>query len=227
MQTRLWLGVWFPNNAGFVGQSYFETDYLMVDWVKYLPFDETQTYTPFTPALTVSELPASLYPTTPTIVPEVNLLANGDFEYIRKKDTIENYGWFYNRLNTETLPVEEVCYPLDGIGYQGSAGACVKNGGYLTNDIDSVYEGFKYDVSFHAKSTGEDSCVLISYYDSINNRPLKEEYHYINSSEFTKYEVQTIAPKDSYSMKIEIYNTDSLSDSVIHIDNLKVVRNND
>ena len=186
--------MWFPNNAGFVGQSYFETDYMMVDWVKYLPFDESQTYTPFNPSLTVSELPEKLYPTTPTVVPEINLLANGDFEYIRKKDTIDNYGWVYNKLNTEELPVEDVCFPLDGIGYQGSAGACIKNGGYLTNDIDSVYEGFKYKLKFNAKSDGDDSCVLVSYFDSLSNRPIKEEYHYIDSKDYEYYEFDTVAP---------------------------------
>ena len=227
LQTRLWLGVWFPNNAGFVGQSYFETDYMMVDWVKYLPFDESQTYTPFNPSLTVSELPEKLYPTTPTVVPEINLLANGDFEYIRKKDTIDNYGWVYNKLNTEELPVEDVCFPLDGIGYQGSAGACIKNGGYLTNDIDSVYEGFKYKLKFNAKSDGDDSCVLVSYFDSLSNRPIKEEYHYINSKDYEYYEFDTVAPVNSYFMRLEIYNNTSGSKTTMFVDNLKVVKVND
>ena len=227
LQTRLWLGVWFPNNAGFVGQSYFETDYLMVDWVKYIPFDDSQAYTPFVPSLTVSETPEKLYPTIPTIVPETNLLANGDFEYIRRKENINDYGWVYNRLNTEELPIEDVCYPEEGIGYQGTAGAVVKNGGYLTNDIDSVYEGFKYKLKFDGKSDGDDSVVLVSYFDSLNTRPIKEEYYYLDSHDYKHYEFDTTAPEDSYFMRIEVYNNSTGSDTTMHVDNFKVVRIHD
>lgn len=227
LQTRLWLGVWFPNNAGFVGQSYFETDYLMVDWVKYLPFDSSQTYVPFTPGLTVSPLAEKMYPSTPTIVPEVNLVANGDFEYIRVKEDINNFGWVYNKLNTEELPVEEVCYPENGVGYQGSAGATIKHGGYLTTDIDSIYEGFKHKVSFDAKSDGDDSVVLVSYFDPINTRPIKEEYINITKGDYADYEYLTTAPEGAHYMRLEIYNTETGSKTNMNIDNVKVVRVHD
>ena len=227
LQTRLWLGVWFPNNAGFVGQSYFETDYLTVDWVKYAPFDSTQPFTPFTPGLTVSALQENLYPSVPTVTPEINYAANGDFEYIRTKENINDFGWVYNRLNTEELPVSEVCYPENGSGYQGSAGAVIKHGGYLTQDIDSIYEGFKNKITFNAKTDGDDSTVLVSYFDPISTRPIKEEYINITKGDFEKYEYVTTAPEGAHYMRLEIYNTTPGSLTTMHVDNFKVVRVND
>lgn len=224
LQTRLWLGAWFPNNAGFVGQSLFETDYLSVDWVSYIPFDEeNQPYTPFVPQITVSEYPKELYPSQPIVTPEVNMIANGDFEYIRKKTEINEYGWNYSRLNTESKEIEEVCYPSNSIGYQNSCGVNINHGGYLTSSIDSVYEDTSYDISFMGKTDGSDSTVIASFYDATGGL-IKEEIKTLTVSDWTKYEMNVTAPSNSYLMKIECFNADRDTTTSMYLDNFKVER---
>lgn len=223
LQTRIWLGAWFPNNAGFVGQSLFETDYLLIDWVQYIPFDETQTFTPFVPSVTVSEYPKELYPNKPVVIPETNLIANGDFEYIRKKEEIHDYGWNYLKLNTETREAKDVCYPDLGIGYQGSCGVNINHGGYLTSAIDSVYEGYKYHVSFDAKTDGDDSTFIISYFDATGGL-LEEKVTTLSKGEWNEYSFDITAPANSYSIKIEVFNGGYPTETNLVLDNLKVVR---
>ncbi len=88
-ESRLWLGVWFPNNSGFVGDANFESDCMQVDYVSYIPFKD-QTYHPFDPAVN-GYAAASEYPTKPLAAPTVNKVANGDFEYVEKG--ADNSGW--------------------------------------------------------------------------------------------------------------------------------------
>lgn len=90
-ESRLWLGVWFPNNTGFVGDANFETDYMQVDYVNYIPF-KNQTYHEFTPNVN-GYAAQSEYPSKPVSLAEVNKVANGDFEYI--ENGAVNSGWKY------------------------------------------------------------------------------------------------------------------------------------
>ena len=92
-QVRLWLGVWFPNNAGFVGTANFETDCMYVDWVRYTPF-KNQAIVEYAPALSGEMASDSEYPSAPVATTLVNKVANGDFEFAAKGAT--NSGWEYN-----------------------------------------------------------------------------------------------------------------------------------
>lgn len=103
--VRLWLGVWFPNNAGFVGTANFETDYMYVDWVKYTPFKD-QPIVEFTPALSGEMATDAEYPSAPVATKSANKVSNGDFEFVAKGKT--NSGWdFYKRVFT-TAEVDEM-----------------------------------------------------------------------------------------------------------------------
>lgn len=221
LQSRLWLGVWFPNNAGFVGESLFETDYMEVDWVKYLPFDETQTYVESDPGISVSSALSNQYPSSPSTYPEINLVSNGDFEYLSDHDS-NGYGWNFSRLNTETQEINQVCYPTSNGGYQDSYGVTIKDGGYLYTNIDSVYEGYEYTLSFKAKSTGSDSNVVLNFLNSYSSRAIEYETIGIEGDEWKTYEISVTAPYDSYSIRLEFYNKQS--QSTMQIDNVELIR---
>ncbi|MDE7082701.1 MAG: family 16 glycosylhydrolase [Clostridia bacterium] len=94
-QTRLWLGVWFPNNPGFMGSADFESDCMYVDWVKYTPF-KNQPFVEFTPPLGTSQVADEReYPSAPVSTASVNKVSNGNFEYAAKGKT--NSGWRIDR----------------------------------------------------------------------------------------------------------------------------------
>ncbi|MCH5160558.1 MAG: glycoside hydrolase family 16 protein [Clostridiales bacterium] len=95
-QSRLWLGVWFPHNTGFVGDALFEKDYMSVDYVSYIPFKNMPYYEDFVPDVNgVADI--SEYPTKPVVAVKGNLVSNGDFEYAAKKAT--NTGWEDRKSN--------------------------------------------------------------------------------------------------------------------------------
>ena len=221
LSSRLWLGVWFPNNAGFVGESLFETDYMEVDWVKYLPFDASQTYEEQDASISVNAALESQYPSSPTYYPDIDLIANGDFEYLANRGQ-DGYGWYYSRLNSEDKETSEVCYPLNNGGYQDSYGAVIKEGGYLYTNIDSVYEGYEYQLSFKAKSNGDDSNAVLNFVSASSSRALESHSIKIVSDEWKTYTLDIVAPKDSHLIRLEFYNT--LSISTLQIDNVKLVR---
>ncbi len=102
-QARLWLGVWFPNNPGFMGSADFESDCMYIDWVKYTPF-KNQPVVEFTPELGASQVAErSEYPSTPVSTASVNKISNGNFEYAAKGKT--NSGWKFDRrvINSEDI----------------------------------------------------------------------------------------------------------------------------
>ncbi len=218
--SRLWLGVWFPNNAGFVGESLFETDYMQVDWVKYLPFDESQPFTEQDASISVNAALEREYPSSPVSYPEINLISNGDFEYVSSHPQ-DGYGWNYSRLNTEDKEVSEVCYASHD-GYQDSYGASIKEGGYLTMNIDSCYEGYEYTLSFKAKSSGSDSNAVINFVGASSSRAIESKTINITSSEWETYTLDVKAPIDSYSIRLEFYNKESIS--TLQVDNVELVR---
>ena len=101
-QTRLWLGVWFPNNESFVGTANFESDCMYVDWVEYIPF-KNQPFVEYEPELGEDEVAdKSEYPTSPVATTTINKIANGDFEYIRKG--VDNGGF---QIKQSSIPASE------------------------------------------------------------------------------------------------------------------------
>ncbi len=92
MTARLWLGVWFPNNTGFVGDANFESDVMEVDYVQYIPFLNQPCQT-FTPVISNSQVAdKDEYPSAPVSTAVVNKISNGNFEYVLNHEA-EGYGW--------------------------------------------------------------------------------------------------------------------------------------
>ncbi len=89
-QSRLWVGVWFPHNTGFVGDALFEKDYMSVDYISYVPFKDQPYYEEFVPDVNgVADI--SEYPMYPVAAVKGNLISNGDFEYAARN--MSNNGW--------------------------------------------------------------------------------------------------------------------------------------
>lgn len=95
VQARLWLGVWFPNNTGFVGDANFESDIMSVDYIQYIPFLD-QPCQEYDPAISSSQVAAKEeYPMAPVSTAVVNKISNGNFEYVLDHNT-EGYGWTFD-----------------------------------------------------------------------------------------------------------------------------------
>ena len=225
--TRIWVGVWISITDNFMGAPEFESDFMEIDWVKYIPFDSTQPYTVCEVDEVSKSCPKELYPTSPVSRPIVNKISNGDFEYFIRKGTQDKYGWTFKKFNSESREVPEVCYLTASSGKDNTAGAVVKGGGYLTTTVDSSYAGYKYDLSFDAFSDGEDSVCEVVYYSSYvpDTNPLSSEIIHLTKDQWKHYSQTITCPDRCSSMTVEFYNTKfGKSTSSMQIDNVAMSR---
>ena len=225
--TRVWLGVWISIKDSFMGAPNFESDFMEVDWVKYIPFDSTQPYTVCDVDIVSTSCAKELYPTTPVSRPQVNKIANGDFEYVIRKGKQDDYGWTYKKFTSEKSPVSEVCYADATSGKDLTAGANVKKGGYLYTTVDAAYEGYQYDLSFDAFSDGDDSVCEVVYYSSYvpDTNPIGSEIIHLTKDEWKHYQQTITCPERCSCMTIEFYNTQfAKSTTSMQLDNVAMAR---
>ncbi len=226
--TRMWLGVWISISDAFMGAPNYDTDFMEVDWVKYIPFDNTQPYTVCDVDIVSISTPRENYPNKPSSRPQVNKIANGDFEYFIRKNKQDDYGWEYEKFITEDSPLSEVCYAGTNNGKDGTAGATISKGGYLHTTVDAAYEGYQYDISFDGVSTGTDSCMEVVYYSSYtpDTNPIKSDFIYLDSSDWKNYSTTITCPAGCSCMTVEFYNNSNKSTSTMSIDNDQMRRSN-
>lgn len=202
MSGKLWLGAWFATT--FAGRASFETDYLLVDYVSYVPF-LNQPYTVYSPNVSTEIANKDEYPTYPVSLPISNYASNGNFEFFDRMGTKLDYGWEYKRLKSETKTVDEVAYLEKGVGYLGSVGAVIKDGGIIANRIDSIYEGMSYSIKFKAQSTSKNSALIIDYLDG-SSELIESKYFYITSETLADFTGEFTAPKGCDKIDITICN---------------------
>ncbi len=220
--TRLWIGNWFPNNTSFVGGSNFETDYMYIDYVKYLPFDETQTYQKCDVDISINLANDNQYPASPILLDDVNKISNGNFEYALDNE-IDDFGWSFKKKNVEKKAVDEVTYIDKEDGYVSFCSATIKDGGFLETSIDSVYEGFKYKLSFYAKSSSLDSKARINFVPQASSSYLSTLIVDVSTSEeYRYYSYEFIAPCDTNSLNINFINMSNNGE--FHVDDVKLIK---
>lgn len=216
---KLWIGNWFPTS--FVGRASFETDYMLVDYVSYVPFlDQPSDF--YSPDVSTQIATKDEYPTYPVALPVSNYASNGDFEFFDRLNTQNDYGWEYSKLNVEHKPVEDLVYLEKGVGYLGTVGAVIKDGGILSERVDSVYEGMKYNVNFKAKSTSSTSALIIDFLNGSNDI-ISSQYFYISSNSLTDFSGQFTAPEGTNCIDITICNETGVSQTTV-IDNIVLSR---
>ena len=215
MLSRLWVGVWFPVSSAFVGYPNFETDYMQVDYISYIPFLE-QPYTVYNPTVNGT---ANLneYPTVPSNKKVVNKIANGTFEYIDNNNSHIS-GWRLDKYLVEDKEVEEVCYVSPNAGVNNSRGLVVKDNGVADQKVDAVYHNFKHNLSFDAKGKGT---ATIYYYSTSNVNILEEKTINIDCDEFTSFSIDLVAPASSQCMYVQF---DTFNGQTIYVDNVNLLQ---
>ena len=223
MESRLWLGCWFPVASAFVGNAEFEKDNMYVDYVKYIPFIN-QPYEEFDPPISGYALDNE-YPTSPIPVPNINKISNGTFENISSL-TLENpsinetevYGWHLTKKLSEDKNLDEVIEFVDGVGFDNSRALYLKDGAVVYQNIDSVYHNFKYDFSFYAKGKGR---VIVEFYGKTTSKALDMQIFNINNDDLALFTKEIVAPKDCQSIMIN-FDTSGNGSSLL-VDNLTLL----
>lgn len=229
LEGRLWLGVWFPN--GFTGASEFEEDYMFVDYVKYTPFIGQEVHS-YNALPSINSAPSTYYKDRVREELKGNKISNGDFEYVSKLDEtsslfdeiVKSRGFEYTKLISEKQDQKDVCYPIKNTIHSngGEYIAFLKDGGVLRQDIDSVYESYKYDFSFDAMVTNLEKEVnaTIKYLGNSVTDVIKKDTIKIDSTSFKKYSLQLEAPVGCESIRVEISGAKGVT---CYIDNIAML----
>ena len=216
MQSRLWVGAWFPVASAFVGSAEFETDNMYVDYVKYIPF-ENQPYKEFTP-ITNGVALDNEYPSQPISNPIINKVASADFEKVSLNGSKVG-GWNVAKRITEEKDLSEVIQVVDNEGYDDSKALKISDGGIAYQLIDSVYHNFKHDFSVYAKGNGK---ITIRYYGITTNEVLDAKTIDVNSDELKEYVLSDlVAPAASQRIRINIETSEGNS---IFVDNVSLIQ---
>ena len=213
LHSRLWVGVWFPVSSAFVGSARFETDYMQVDYISYIPFKD-QPSTPYTPSVN-GYASSNEYPTIPSNAKKINKISNGTFEYLTNKN-LEISGWDLKTYLDENKDVTEVAYISENQGVENSKGLIIKDRGLAEQKIDAVYHNFNHSLSFKGKGKGK---ATIYYYSTTTSTALSKFTIDIDSEEYKDYTLDLIAPESSQSMKIRF---DTTNGSTLYIDNVNI-----
>lgn len=207
LQSKLWLGNWFPNNAAFVGESLFETDYMVVDWVKYVPFLD-QPFEKWDANVSVNAAERNQYPTSPIILENPNMIANGDFDALAALEDKNNRGWVFSKLNGyDEVPVEDICYIDNKLGLDATPAMVIKEGGYASTVVDAVYEDQPYNLSFFAKTNASDARVILRYRD-VTQTVLESKVINVSGDTFKEYKETLLPPEGTYAVQLQIYFND-------------------
>ncbi|CDE16610.1 o-glycosyl hydrolase family 16 [Clostridium sp. CAG:288] len=216
MQSRLWVGAWFPIASAFVGSPEFETDNMYVDYVKYIPFED-QPYKEFTP-ITNGVALDNEYPTQPISTPTINKVANSTFEKSNLNGSKVG-GWTATKRITEEKDLSEVIQVVDNEGYDDSRALKVSDGGIAYQMIDSVYHNFKHDFSVYAKGKGK---ITIRYYSITENVYMNPQTIEVDSDELKEYRLtDLVAPATTQRIRINIETTTGNS---ITVDNVSLIQ---
>lgn len=195
LQSRLWLGCWFPVTSAFVGTAEFEKDNMYVDYVKYIPF-KNQYYRPYSPSVSGVALDSE-YPSEPISIETQNKISNGGFEKLTMQDS---KAWTFAKYLSEDKEIEEVI-SLSNIGYDDSTAVSIRDGGIIYQTIDSTYSGFKYDFSILAKGRGR---VTIRYYGAMLTDVLGTETINVDNDDLESFTKELTAPTNCRSIRISI-----------------------
>jgi beta-glucanase (GH16 family) len=180
---RLWVGNWFPN--GWAGTPDFETDYTLIDWVRFTPYLNN----PYVETDGGRSNFPNEYPTEPIELPQNNLVSNAGFEgreeAWRKETTssvqiVEEEG--INGSNALFVPHDDITYQfITGmdetfemiIKVSGKFDEATSDGGYVLIDAMPLDTRILESFIIHFDSS-DDDFVDGEYYEKILTFSLPE-----------------------------------------------------
>lgn len=188
-EMPLWIGLWFPN---WCSVAAFDTDYMIVDSIKYTAFDSSQAYENCRAASGYTQVAPSksgIQTLDYTAVKNVNKIANGTFDNLDTcKQDSSYYGWILDTVSKGTIETTTDTEKSSSVlKLTAGTGTDTTHGEYLTQKITNAYAGYTYSYSIDAKKLSEATSAQI-------------EFHY-STSKGSALSGTTTIPLDSVSWK--------------------------
>jgi hypothetical protein len=210
-EMPLWIGLWFPN---WSSAAAFDTDYLLVDSIKYTAFDSTQTYencraksgyTQTVPSQT------GIQSIDYSVVHDVNKIANGDFASweVCKQDS-SNFGWKRDDASKGSDSLVNDASKGQVLQMVAGTGSESIHGEYLTQTISNAYAGYTYSYSIDAKKASEATSAQIElHYSTINGSTLEgTKTIALESSDWKNYCGTITLPEKCGNLRLDLVVND-------------------
>jgi hypothetical protein len=167
-EMPLWIGLWFPN---WCSTAAFDTDYLLVDSIKYTAFDSTQAYENCRAASGYTQVAPSksnIQTLTYEEVHGVNKIANGSFTTLDVCPQDQTYyGWALDSASEGTLAlVDDTVKAKKVLELTAGTGTDTNHGEYLTQTISNAYAGYTYTYSIDAKKMSSSASAQLEFHYS-------------------------------------------------------------
>jgi hypothetical protein len=207
-EMPLWIGLWFPNWSSVAA---FDTDYLLVESIKYSAFDSSQDYedcraksgyTQTVPSL--AGIQTISYETTQN----VNKLSNGEFESLDICKQDQTYmGWFLDTASSGSISLSDDAPDDSSVQLTAGSGTGSVHGEYLCQTITNAYGGYKYNYSFDAKKGSDDAVANIElHYKTISDKAISSATQKIaiTNTEWTTYSGSLVMPDGAGILEIDL-----------------------
>ena len=177
---NLWLGVWLPN--GWCGEADFETAHMLVDYVKYKPFNEPYQSKSGDYGAVASK---NQYPQEPMELPINNFVANGSFDH---------------KLSAWTTSGNVTCVAGD----DGKALSLNTASSTATQRISSVNPGGRYRVTADAmvKNAGDRATLTIEALGSNKTSVLDTNTISFNQTSFSTKNLDVTLPSGAAYVRL-------------------------
>ncbi len=178
------IGCWLPYQ--WCGDPDFDTDYMMVDWVSYEPYEERMDAQPAPPHPGAYATDAE-YPEAPVAMPVTDYVSNGTFE---------------RDANAWTKTGGATVSTSAAAKFDGSKGLSLPASASASQTITAVYGGFKYDLSAYVKGNAKIEVTFKNRAGTVLSSGTKT---FVSSAqEFTKIGGEITAPAGSENMTVKI-----------------------
>lgn len=203
-EMPLWIGLWFPNWASIAS---FDTDYMLVDSIKYTAFDSSQGYDACRAKsgyTQVSPSKAMIKTISMGEVRGLNKLSNGDFSSLEKAPQDESYmGWVEDGASQGTVsltdgPSTSKAFLLSSKDNTGDTGE------FLMQKISNCYEGYEFTYVFEAKLNEGSEASIEFHYLSIRDKNLKTLSIILGGEGFKTYAGSSPMPENAGHLRVDL-----------------------
>lgn len=211
-EMPLWVGLWFPNWSSV---ATFDTDYLLVDSIKYTAFDESQYYETCRAKSGYTQVAPSssgIQNVDYSVIASTNKLSNGDFESLELCKQDQSYfGWFLDSASAGTIALDsDHTKGASSLKLTSGSGNDATHGEYLMQTISNAYPGYQYTYSIDAKklSAATDAQIEI-HYSTIKGSALGgTQTIKLDSTEWKTYQGKITLPENAGNLRFDLVVND-------------------
>lgn len=211
-EMPLWVGLWFPN---WCSSAAFDTDYMLVDEIKYTAFESSQYYNNCRAQAGYTQtIPsqANIQTLDYDNVQKINKIANGDFESLEPcKQDNTYFGWQLDNASKGVIALsDEKTKGSKSLKMTAGSGNDANHGEYLMQKISNAFAGYRFSYSFDAKKVDAISDAQVEFhFSTIKGSDLAGiQIIKLDSTDWKTYSGTIIMPEKAGNLRMDLIVND-------------------